>query len=137
MSTWRWYWVCISKWKPSTPNSQILRAFHSIILRQKDILINFRKTVSYWNKSYIIESIKNSIYLNSPFPEQASKWSLLSLSDYYIPGTEKGSWEQRWIYVTAVFKNLEETVQIITNQCKIWKSVGKRRSRGADTGAKP
>lgn len=83
-------WVCSSKQNPSTPSSQILRIFHSTILRQKDILINFRKTVSYQNKSYITESIKNLIYLNSPFPVQASKWSLHSLRDYYIPGTEKG-----------------------------------------------
>ena len=46
---------------------------------------------------YIIESIKNSVYLISSFPEQASKWSLHSLSDYNIPGTEKGLREQRWI----------------------------------------
>ena len=64
---------------------------------------------------YIIESIKNSVYLISSFPEQASKWSLHSLSDYNIPGTEKGLREQRWIYITAVFKNSEETVQIVTN----------------------
>lgn len=88
--------VCISKWKTigcskfsnikdiSFYNTKAERLFQSILEKP-----------CQWNKSYLTESSKNSVYLNSLFPVHASKWSLHSLSYYYISGTGKEPWEQR------------------------------------------